>query len=138
MVEDDGADAGLRLHRHALGQLDADVFGPEQLEHSLLIVQVGTRRVAEAGALAVILRGEAIVHGDGGGVGEAPILADAAVQPLRRRLGGFDGQRLYGVRLEERARLLELLALLADAGGQLSPQASEMRKIWPSLGRMAA
>src|ERR1017187_8846553 len=96
MVEDDGAHAGLRLHHHAFGQLDADIAGLEQLEHAPLIVQVGTRGIAEAVALAVVLRREAVVHGHGGGIGEAPIFADAAMQPLRRRFGGFDGQRLYG------------------------------------------
>ena len=61
------------------------------------------------------------MHGHGGRIGEAPILAHAAVQPLRRRFGGFDGQRLYGKRLEERARLLELLALFADGRKYLIP-----------------
>src|ERR1035437_6898011 len=81
MVEDDGAHAGLRFHHHAFGQMHADIAGLEQLPHALLIVQIGTRRVAEAVALAVILGSKAIVHGHGGRVGEAPIFADAAVQP---------------------------------------------------------
>src|ERR1035441_2507601 len=94
MVEDEGADAGLRLHHHAFGQLHADIAGLEQLPHALLIVQIGTRRVAEAVALAVLLRREGIVDGHGGRVGEAPIFADAAVQPLRRGLGGFEAWAL--------------------------------------------
>src|ERR1035437_3350262 len=126
MVEDDGAYAGFRLHHHAFGQLHADVFGPEQFPHALLIVQVGARRVAEAVALAVILRCEAIVHGYGGRIGEAPILADAAVQPLRRGLGGLDGQRLNGMRLEESALLFPLLALLADARARRHHQQRQM------------
>src|ERR1035437_1267195 len=118
MVEDDGAHAGLRFHHHAFGQLHADIAGLEKLPHALLIVQVGTRRVAEVVALAVILGSKAIVHGHGGRVGEAPILADAAVQPLRRGLSGFDGQRLDGVGLEELARLFPLLALFADTSAR--------------------
>ena len=94
MVEYQRADAGFGFHHHALGEVHAGLFRPQQLEEALLIVQVGTRRVAKAVALAVILRGEAIVHGHRGRVGEAPIFADAPVQPLRRGLGGFEAWAL--------------------------------------------
>ena len=92
MVEGDRAHARLRLHHHAFGQMYADILGLEQFPYALLIVQVGTRRIADAVALAVIPGGEAIVHGHGERIGEAPILVDAAVQPLRGCLGGFDGE----------------------------------------------
>ena len=84
---------------------DADVFGPEQFADALLIVEIGAGGVAEAVALAAIVRGEALVHGDGGRVGEAPILADAAMEPLGAGFGGFDGQSLERVRHEEARRL---------------------------------
>ena len=40
MMEDHRADAGLRLHHHAFGQLHADFLGLQQLPDALLIVQV--------------------------------------------------------------------------------------------------
>src|SRR5438874_1459632 len=51
MVEHHRADAGFRLHHHAFGQLDTDLFRPQQRPQSGLIVQVGTCRVSEAIAL---------------------------------------------------------------------------------------
>src|ERR1035438_754740 len=116
MMEYQRAHAGLGLHHHAFGEIDADVLGTEQREQALLIVQIGTSRIAEAVALAAIFRGEAVVHGEGGRIGEAPILADAAVEPFRGALSRLNGQRLDGVRLEELAGLLPRLGSFADAG----------------------
>ena len=89
--------------------------GRSRVEEALLVVQVGAGRIAETVTLAAILRREAVVHGERRRVGEAPILANPPVQPLRRAFGRFDGQRLNGVRFEELARLLPLLGPLADA-----------------------
>ena len=106
MVEHQGADAGFRLHHHAFGEAHADFLGAQQLPDALLVVQVGAGGIAEAVALAAVAGGEAVVHGEGGRIGEAPILADAAVQPFGGGFGGFDGQRLDGVGFEELAGLL--------------------------------
>ena len=83
--------------------------GLQQLPDALLVVQVRAGRIAEAVALAAIAGREALLHGHGRRIGEAPILADAAVQPLGAAFGGLDGQRLDRVRLEELARLLSPL-----------------------------
>src|SRR6185369_6922809 len=54
MVEHHGADAGLGLHHHAFGELDADLLRPQQRPQSSLVVEVRTGRVSEAVALAAI------------------------------------------------------------------------------------
>ncbi len=115
VVENQRAHARLGLHHHALGEVYADVLRPQQVPEALLIVEIGARRIAEAITLAVILRGEAVVHGRGGRIGEAPVLADAAVQPLRGAFGGFNRQRLDGVRFQELACLFPLFGALSDA-----------------------
>ena len=51
-----------------------------------------------------------------GRVGEAPVFADAPVQPFRAAFGGLDGQRLQAVRLQVLAADLPFFGLLADAG----------------------
>ena len=88
VVEHQRAHAGFRIHHHALGEVHADVFGVEQSEEALLVVQVGAGRIAEAVTLAAVFRREAVVHGESRGVGEAPILANPPVQPLGRAFGG--------------------------------------------------
>src|SRR5580700_95882 len=100
MVEDQCADAGFRVHHHAFSQPHANIFGPEQLPDSLLVVQVGASRIAEAVALAAIARREAFLHSHGGRIGESPIFADAAMQPFGAAFGRLDGQRLQSVRFE--------------------------------------
>ena len=92
--------------------------GLQQLPDPLLIVQIRTRRIAEAVALAAILRREPLVHRHRRRIGEAPVLADAAMQPLGRAFRRLDRQRLDRVRLEKLARLLPLLRL---ARGCTSP-----------------
>src|SRR5207249_4381637 len=100
MVEYERANARLGLHHHALGELYADFVRLQQFPDALLIIQIGTCRIPKAVALAAIARSEALLHGHGGRVGEAPVLTDAAVQPLGAALGSLDGQRLQGVRFE--------------------------------------
>src|SRR5688500_1911487 len=56
MMKDQRAHAGLGLHHHALGKMAANLFRPEQFPDALLVVEIRTRRVAEAIALAAIAR----------------------------------------------------------------------------------
>src|SRR5260370_1460446 len=106
MVEYQRTHAGLGLHHHAFSESHADVLRPQQFPETLLIVQIGARGVAETVALAAILRGEAIMHRRSRRVGEAPLLAHAAMQPLGRPFGSLDRQRLDAVHLSKLAGLL--------------------------------
>ena len=106
MVEDQRADAGLGVHHHAVGELDADLLRLEQAPQDGLVVEVGAGRVAEAVALAAVAGREAVLHRQLRRVRKAPLGAQPRVQPLRRRLGGLDGEGLDSVAGEELARLL--------------------------------
>ena len=94
MMEHQGADAGLRVHHHAFGKLDADFFRAAATSTALLIVEIRARRIAEAVALAAIARREALLHRHRRRIGKAPVFADAAVQPLGAAFGRLDGQGL--------------------------------------------
>ncbi len=115
MVEHQRADARFGVHHASVGEAHADVLGPQELPDGLLILQVRAGRISEAVALAAIARREALVHRHGGRVGEAPILADAAVQPFGAAFRRLEPQRLDGVHEQVLARLLGLLGALADA-----------------------
>src|SRR6202007_2171897 len=89
--------------------------GLEQLPEAGLVFEVGAGGVAEAVTLAAIARSETLGHGELGRIGEAPIFADAAVQPFGAGFGGFDGERLEAVGFEVVAVVLGFFAALADA-----------------------
>src|SRR5579864_7771198 len=54
VVEHHGADARLRVHHHALGQVHADFFGLQQRPEALLVIEVGTCGIPEAVPLAAV------------------------------------------------------------------------------------
>src|SRR5215471_17097585 len=54
MMEYQRTHAGFRVHHHAIGQGHTNGLRFEQLPDALLILQIGTRRVAETIALAAI------------------------------------------------------------------------------------
>src|SRR5262245_33399146 len=116
MMEHERADAGLGIHHHSLCQFYADLLRPQERPQALLIVKVGTRGISEAVALASVPRCEPVAHGHRRRIREAPVLANAPVEPFGARLRGFDGERLYAVRFEELTATLPLLALFANSG----------------------
>src|ERR1700731_1373473 len=116
MMEDKRADAGFRIHHHPFRKVDADLLGAEEHPDAGLVFEIGASGIAEAVALAAIARREAVGHGQFGRVGEAPIFADAAVQPFRTSFGRFDGESLQTVRVEIAAGSFRLFGTLADAG----------------------
>src|SRR5439155_17592953 len=71
-------------------------------------------RVSEAVALPSIAGGEALLHGHAGWIGEAPILANAAMQPLRAAFGRLDGKGLQAVRFEILTGLLPFFRFPAN------------------------
>src|SRR5215467_16212665 len=106
--------------------MDADLFRAQELPHALLALHVRARRITEAVALAPISRGKPLLHRHGGGIGEAPIFANAPVQPFRSALGRLRGQRLDRDRLEELALLLPLLGPLPDALARIHDEQRDM------------
>src|SRR5262249_21386589 len=99
----------------AVRQLDPDLPAVEELEQRGLVGELGTRRVAEAVALAAVAGLEAVLHRDVGRIGDAPRLAELAMEALRGGLGGLDRERLERVAEQVLARVLELLRARADA-----------------------
>src|SRR5579859_201820 len=97
MMKDQRADAGFGVHHEAFGKLHPDFFRLEQLPDAGLIFQVGARRITKAVALAAIARSESLRHGHLGGIGEAPVFADPAMQPFGAALRRFDSQGLQAV-----------------------------------------
>src|SRR6267143_441746 len=110
VVEDDRGDARLRIHHAAVGQLDADVLGPQHPEEDLLILQAGTGGIAERESLPPVVRLEAVDHGHLERVGETPLAAQLGVEKL-----GIPFRRLQRERLEEMA-LQEVTVLLVRLG----------------------
>src|SRR5579864_9259837 len=104
MVEHQRADAGFRFHHHAFGELHADFFWAQQFPDTLLVVEIWACGVAEAVAFAAVPGGEALLHGHGRRIREAPILADSAVQPFRASFSGLDGESLESMRLKVESR----------------------------------
>ena len=119
VVEDEGGDAGFGFHHEAFSELDADFFGAKEGEELGLVFEVGAGRVAEAVAFAAVAGGEAFLHGHVGAVGEAPLFAEAAVEPFGGGFGGFDGEGLQGVGFEVIAAIFRFLRVFEDgvAGG---------------------
>src|SRR6266852_5953620 len=87
MVKHQRADTGLGIHHHAFGELHANLPRLEQLPETRLVVEVRAGGIAEAVALPAVARGEAILHRQLGRVGEAPLLANAAMQPFGAPFG---------------------------------------------------
>src|ERR1700722_8265019 len=98
MMEDEGADAGFRVHHHAFGEVDADFLRTQEEPDAGLVFEVRTSRITKTVALAAIARGEAVGHGERWRIGEAPIFADSAMQPFGAGFGCFNRQRLKAVR----------------------------------------
>ena len=87
--------------------------GCEQLEQQPLAREIGTRRIAEAVAAAVVARREDLLIAGLGRIGEAPLGAQLAVQPLGGGLGGLERERRQRV-------ALEVLALFLPAQRELA------------------
>ena len=116
MMEDEGRDRGLGIHHVALGQRHADrLLDVEQAEELLLILESWTGRVAEADAHAAVAGLEAFAHRHLGGVGEAPHLAEPAMEQLGQPLRALDRERLQDVGVEETALGLPALRQLPHA-----------------------
>ena len=96
--------------------------GCEQLEQQPLAGEIGARRIAEAVAAAVVARREDLLIADLGRIGEAPLGAQLAVQPLGGGLRGLERERRQRVALEVVARLLpaqrELARRVARGGDE--------------------
>src|ERR1035438_10261053 len=88
---------GFGVHHHTFGKLYADILRVEELPNALLIFEPGAGRITEAIALSTVLGREPVVHSHGWRIGETPILADAAMQPLSAGFGGFDRLCLHRV-----------------------------------------
>src|SRR6266567_4071855 len=97
MLKNQRTHARFRLHHHAFRKFHADFFRTQQLPDPLLVVEIRARRIAEAVALAAVPRREAFLHGHAGRIGNAPVFADAAMQPFGAAFGRLDGQRLESV-----------------------------------------
>src|SRR5579864_6308280 len=116
MVENEGADAGFRVHHHALGEVDTDFLRAQEQPDAGLIFEIWASGIAKAVTLAAIARGEAVGHRERGWIGEAPIFADSAVQPFGAGFGCFNRQRLKPVRIKIAARGFCSLGTVANAG----------------------
>jgi len=97
-MEDEGADAGFRVHHHAFGEVDADFLRTQEEPDAGLIFEIGASWIAKAVTLATVARSEAVGHGERWRIGEAPIFADSAMQPFGAGFGCFNRQRLKAVR----------------------------------------
>ena len=75
-----------------LGERHADAVDLEQLGDLRLVVEVGARGVAPRVARAAVLLAEQAGERRAVLVGEAPLLADAAVPQLGERFGHLDRQ----------------------------------------------
>ena len=115
MMEYQSAHAGFRLHHHAFRQLHADLIGIEQLPDALLVVQVRACRIPEAVSFATISGSEPLLHRHARRIGEAPVLAYAAVDLLGATFRSLDRQRLDRVGPEELPVCLRGLGPLANA-----------------------
>ena len=82
----------LGLELELLGELHADAVQLEQLVELRLVVEVGARGVAPRVARPAVLLAEEPGERRAVLVGEAPLLADAAVPQLGERLGHLDRQ----------------------------------------------
>src|SRR5580693_2253738 len=98
MMEDEGADAGFRVHHHAFGEVDADFLRTQEEPDAGLIFEIGASWIAKAVTLATVARSEAVGHGERWRIGEAPIFADSAKPAIRGRFGRFQPPRLKAVR----------------------------------------
>ena len=54
MMEDEGADAGFRVHHHPFGEVNSDFFGTQEEPDTGLVFEIRTSGIAEAVALAAI------------------------------------------------------------------------------------
>src|SRR5690349_13643680 len=90
VVDDDGRGGLLGDELELFTQLDADAFGPEQLEELGLVFEVGAGRVAEAEARPLIALMEELRELRGVAPGDPQLLADVLVPEFRERLGRLD------------------------------------------------
>src|ERR1700735_3322377 len=97
MVEDQGADAGFRIHHHAFGEMHADFFGPQEHPDAGLVVEAGASWIAAAVTLPAVARSKTLGHGQSGRTGETRVSAKAAMQPFGTGFGAFDCERLHTV-----------------------------------------
>src|SRR5581483_4965666 len=97
------------------GEPNADFFGPEQPPEFGLILQVRASRITKTISFAAVTGGKPLMHGERGRIGEAPVFANAAMQPLGAGLGGFDTERLQGMRFEVFAARFRLFGMLDDS-----------------------
>ena len=88
--DDDRRGALLGLELELLGELHADAVQLEQVVELGLVLEVGARRVAPRVARPAVLLAEQPGERRAVLVGEAPLLADAAVPQLGERLGHLD------------------------------------------------
>ncbi len=116
MVKDERADAGFGVHHHAFGEMHADFFGTQEHPDAGLVVEIGAGGIAEAVAFAAIARSKTVGHGHRGRIGEAPIFADAAMQPFSAGFGGFDGESLEAVGEKITAGGFGFFGAFADPG----------------------
>ena len=84
--------SGWYCHDGLLAHRDADASADEQLGDLRVVLEVGARRVAPRVAAAAVLLAEQPGERRAVLVGEAPLLADAAVPELGERLGHLDAE----------------------------------------------
>src|SRR6516165_3948606 len=115
MVKDKRAHTGFRIHHEAFSKLHANLLRPEQFPDAGLIFQFRAGGIAETVTLSAIARSKSLRHGHFRWIGKAPVLAYAAVEPLRARFRRFNGQGLESVRFEIVAVLVGFLTSLPYA-----------------------
>ena len=116
MVEDQRANAGFGVHHHAFREMDTNFFGFQEHPYAGLVVEIRAGGIAEAVTFAAVTRSETLGHGERGRIGEAPIFADASVQPFGAGFGGFDGESLEAVGKKITAGGFGFFGAFADSG----------------------
>src|ERR1700752_4679344 len=98
MMEDDGPNAGFRVHHHAFGKVDADFLWAQEEPDAGLVFEIRAGGITKAVALATITGLKAVAHRERRWIGGAPVFANPPVQPLGACFGCFNRQRLKAVR----------------------------------------
>src|ERR1700751_4022060 len=104
MMEDESADAGLRVHHHAFGEVDADFLWAQEEPDAGLVFEIRAGGITKAVALATKTVLEAVGHRERRWIREAPVFANPPVLPLGACFCCFNRERLKAVREKIAAR----------------------------------